>query len=91
MTLQYDISILDPFTYTKQDRETIWNFDFIGENSKKQREKVMIDETFCTFVTVGGKYLEKKKFLKVMKKINEIRRIFRQLYSLNNSNVSIDI
>ena len=49
------------------------NFDFIRKNSST--EKVMIDETFCTLVAVGGKFLEKKTFKKVLKKIDEIRRI----------------
>ena len=75
MTLLDEITLLDPFTHTKQDREKIWNFDFIRENSTTETEKVVIDETFCTLVAVGGKFLEKKTFKKVLKKIDEIRRI----------------
>ena len=75
MTLLDEITLLDPFTHTKQDREKIWNFDFIRENSTMETEKVVIDETFCTLVAVGGKFLEKKTFKKVLKKIDEIRRI----------------
>ena len=75
MTLQDEVTLLDPFTHTKKDKEKIWNFDFIRENSTTEREKVSIDETFCTLVAVGGKFLEKKTFKKVLKKIDEIRRI----------------
>ena len=55
----------------------IANFDFIRENSTSVNEKVMIDETFCTLVAVGGKFLEKKTFKKALKKIDEIRIIIR--------------
>ena len=78
MTLEDEVALLDPFTHTKQDREKIWNFDFIRGNSKTETEKVMIDQTFCTLVTVGGKFLVKKAFKKVLKKIDEIRRIIRK-------------
>ena len=53
------------------------NFDFIKDNSTKEREKIMIEETFCTLVAVGGKFLEKKTFKKALKKIDEIRIIIR--------------
>ena len=75
MNLKDEVTLLDPFTHTKQDKEKIWNFNFIRENSTTEREKVTIDETFCTLVAVGGKFLEKKTFKKVLKKIDEIRRI----------------
>ena len=77
MTLQDNVTLLDPFTHIKQDREKIWDFDFIRGNSTTEREKVKIDETFCTLVTVGGKFLEKTIFKKVLKKIYQIRRKFR--------------
>ena len=77
MTLQSEVSLLDPFTHTKQDREKIKNFDFIRENSTREREKVMVDETFCTLIAVGGKFLEKRAFNKVLKKIDEIRNIIK--------------
>ena len=77
MTLQGEVSLLDPFTHTYQNREKIVYFDFIGENSTTEREKVRIEETFCTLVAVGGKFLEKKAFIKVLKKIDEIRKIIR--------------
>ena len=77
MTLQDEVTLLNPFTHTKQDREKIMNFNFIRGNSTTEREKVTIDETFCTLVTVGGKFLEKKSFKMVLKKIDEIRRIIR--------------
>ena len=75
MTLEDSITLLDPFTYTKQDRKKIKNFDFLREQSAPER--VTIVETFCTLVTVGGKYLENKTFSKVMKKIDKIRKIIR--------------
>ena len=77
MTLKDEVTLLDPFTHTKQDREKIMNFDFIKENSTTEREKIMIDESFCTLIAVGGKFLEKIYFKKVLKKIDEIRRIIR--------------
>ena len=75
MTLKDEVTLLDPFTHTKQDREKIMNFDFIKENSTTEREKIMIDESFCTLIAVGGKFLEKIYFKKVLKKIDEIRKI----------------
>ena len=77
MTLESEVSLLDPFTHTEQDHEKIKNFDFIKYNSSKKREKVLIDQTFCTLVAVGGKFLEKKTFKKVLQKIDEIRKIIR--------------
>ena len=77
MTLQSKVTVLDPFTYTKQDREKIMKFDFIRETSLTEREKVRIEEIFSILVTVSGKYLEKNTFKKVLKKIDEIRRIIR--------------
>ena len=77
MTLEDEVSLLDPFTHTEQDREKILYFDFIGGKSSREREKVMIDQTFCTLITVGGKFLEKKTFRKVLKKIDKIRKIIR--------------
>ena len=75
--MQYDIRNLDPFTHTEQDREKIDDFNFIRGNSTTEREKVTIDQTFCTYVAVGGKFLEKQTFKYVLKKIYEIRRITR--------------
>ena len=77
MTLEDEVSLLDPFTHTNQDYDKIWNFDFISGDSTTEREKVMIDESFCTLITVGGKFLEKKTFRKVLEKIDEIRKIIR--------------
>ena len=77
MTLQGEVSLLDPFTHTYQNREKIVYLDFIGENSTTEREKVRIEETYCTLITVGGKFIDKKAFKKVLKKIDEIRRIIR--------------
>ena len=75
MTLEDNVTLLDPFTHTKQDREKIWNYDFLREQSPPER--VTIVETFCTLVTVWGKYLEKQTFQKVMKKIDKIRKKIR--------------
>ena len=87
MTIQDNITLFDPFTHTKRDREKIYGFDFIRGNSTTEREKVNIDETFCTLVTVGGQFLEKKAFEMVLKKIDEIRRILRinilEIYNFN--------
>ena len=82
MTLNDDVTLLDQFTHTKQDREKIMNFDFIGGNSTTERDKVMIDEHFCILVTVGGKFLEKREFKKILKKVDQIRRIIRVLNNL---------
>ena len=76
MTLEDEgkVSLLDPFTHTKQDSEKIRNFDFwVQRHNKEEIEKVKIDETFCTMVTVGGKFLEKKLFRNVLMKIYQIR------------------
>ena len=74
-----NVSQLDPFTHTILDFDKIKIFDFWSENQKeKQIEKVKIEETFCTLVTVGGKFLEKKTFKKVMRRIDKIRKIFRK-------------
>ena len=75
MTLEDEVTLLDPFTHTEQDRDKIWHLDFIGGKSSTEREKVMIDQTFCIFVTVSGKFLEKNAFKKVLKKIDAIRKI----------------
>ena len=75
MTLEDEVSLLDPFTHTLQDSEKILNFDFIGGKSSTEREKVMVDQTFCTLVVVDGKFLEKNAFKKVLKKIDEIRKL----------------
>ena len=77
MTLQDNVTLLDPFVHTKHDREKIKDFDFIGGNSTTETERVTIDQTFCTLVSVGGHFLLKKAFEMVLKKIDEIRRIIR--------------
>ena len=77
MTLEDEVTLLDPFTHTQQDSDKISKFDFIGGKSTTEREKVMIDQTFCTLVVVSGKFLEKGNFQKVLKKIDKIRRIIR--------------
>ena len=81
MTLkdEENVTILDPFTHTEQNSKKISNFDFwVQRQNKEGRKKVKIDETFCTLVTVGGKFLEKTIFNKVLKKIYQIRRKFRE-------------
>ena len=69
-----NVSTLDPFTHTTHHSNEIRNFDFwVQRQNQKDREKVKIDETFCTLVTVGGKFLEKKLFRNVLMKIHQIR------------------
>ena len=77
MTLEDEVSLLDPFTHTQQEWRKIFTFDFIGGKSTTEREKVMIDQTFCTLVVVSGKFLEKGNFQKVLKKIDKIRKIIK--------------
>ena len=91
MTLQDNVTLLDPFIHTKQNREKIEGFDFIGENSTTETERVTIDETYCTLITVGGKFLEKKAFEMVLKKVDEIRRIFRILQICNQYSIFINM
>ena len=72
-------SLLDAFTHTQLDFDKIKIFDFWSHNqTNEETEKVKIDQTFCTLVTIGKKFLEKKIFKKVMKKIDEIRKMFRK-------------
>ena len=75
MTLEDEVTLLDPFTHTEQDHDKIRNFDFIGGKSLREREKVMIDQTFCTLVVVSEQFLEKNTFKRVLKKIDAIRKI----------------
>ena len=75
MTLQDNVTLLDPFTHTLNDRKKIMGFDFIREKKSEKREKVRIEETFCTLVAVGGEFLEEKRFKEVLKKVDEIRKI----------------
>ena len=82
MTLEDEVTLLDQFTHTKHDREKIMNFNFIRGNSTTERDKVMIDEHFCILVTVGGKFLEKREFKKVLKKVDQIRSVIRVFNNL---------
>ena len=76
MTLHDKVTVLDPFTHTEQENKKIMDIVYF-------QEKIMIDETLCTLVAVGGKFLEKETFKKVLKKIDEIRRISRaQIHTL---------
>ena len=77
MTLQSAVTLLDPFSHTKQKNKKIIEFDFIRGKKINQKDKVRIEETYCTLVTVSGKYLEKTTFKNVLKKIDGIRKIFR--------------
>ena len=79
MTLQDNVTILDPFTHTKQERDKMVVFDFFSEKPIEKREKIRIEESFCTLVAVGGDFLEKKALIQVQKKIDEIRIKFRIL------------
>ena len=78
MTLQSEVNLLDHFAHTVQAREKIRGFDFIREKPKAISEKIRMEETFCTLVVVGGKFLEKKAFKQVLKKIDEIRKKIRK-------------
>ena len=82
MTLHEEVTLLDQFTHTKHDREKISNFNFIRGNSTTERDKVMIDEHFCILVTVGGKFLEKREFKKLLKKVDQIRSVIRVFNNL---------
>ena len=75
MTLQDNVTLLDSFTHTQNDREKIMGFDFFREKKSEKREKVRIEETFCTLVAVGGEFLKEKRFKEVLKKVDEIRKI----------------
>ena len=77
MTLEDEVTLLDPYAHIQQDREKMMYFDFIGGKPSTDIEKVMIDPTFCTLVVVSGRFLEKGNFQKVLKKIDKIRRIIR--------------
>ena len=50
------VSILNPFAHTKQDYEKIKEFDFVIGELKEKRDKVRIEETYCT-VGRGSSYL----------------------------------
>ena len=80
MNLQNEniVSLFDSFAYTTQDYNQIRKFDFIEGETKGEKEKVRIEETYCTLVIIGGKFLEKKTFYKVIMKIDEIRNIIRK-------------
>ena len=69
--------LLDPFANTEQDSIRIKKFDLM--KGDKNGEKVRLKENYCTLVTVGGKYLEKNTFKKVMKKVDDIRNIIRKI------------
>ena len=87
-----NISTLDPFTHTTHHSNKIRNFDFwVQRQNTKEREKVKIDETFCTLVTVGGKFLEKKMLEKVLKKIYQIRRKVREYLSKIFNSISFSL
>ena len=79
MTLQDNVTILDPFTHTKQERDKMVDFTVFSEKLMEKREKIRIEESFCTLVAVGGDFLEKKALIQVQKKIDEIRIKFRIL------------
>ena len=65
-----DPSIQEEHWSRRLNLEQMKNFEKI--------EKVKIDESFCTLVTIAGKFLEKKTLQKVVKKIDEIRYVFKQ-------------
>ena len=59
-------SLVDPFAHTKKDSDEIRKFDFVKRKSIEEKEKILIEETYCTLVTVGGKFVGKESFKKVM-------------------------
>ena len=94
MTLKDEeiVTTLDPFTHTAKNSNKIKNFDFWNQRHNREgREKVEIDETFCTLVTVGGKFLEKKMLEKVLKKIYQIRRKVREYLSKIFNSISFSL
>ena len=64
--------LLDPFAQTEQESIRINKFDLMKRD--KNGEKVRLKNNYCTMVTVGGKYLEKNRFKKVMKMVDNIRK-----------------
>ena len=75
-----NVSLFDPFTHTNQDADSIRNFDFVRRESKEEKEKVRIEGAYCTVVTIGEKFLERKTFKEVMKKIDDIRKMIRTYF-----------
>ena len=79
MTLEQNVTLLDIFTFNEVDAIKVYDYDFISTTfSTPKEEKVKLEQTFCTLVAVGGKYLERETFQNVMKKIDEIRQIIRK-------------
>ena len=74
LTEKGNIGILNPFTHTKEDNEKIKNFDVLGKSKGKKEKVKVVDGTHCTLVLVGGKYLQKIEFRKILKKVDEIRK-----------------
>ena len=75
-----NVSLFDPFAHTNQDADSIRNFDFVRGESKEEKEKVRIEGAYCTVVTIGEKFLERKIFNEVMKKIDDIRKMIRTYF-----------
>ena len=65
---------MDPYTHTTEDHLKIKNFDVLGKSKGKKEKIKVVDGTHCTLVMVGGKYLQKIEFKKVLKKVDEIRK-----------------
>ena len=74
MNLTENFGMLDPFTHTEEDHEKIKNF---GKSNQKVEKVKVVEGTHCTLVMVGGKYLQKMEFRKVLKKVDEIRKLDR--------------
>ena len=73
LTEKGNIGILNPFTRTKEDINKIKNFDVLGKSTENVEKVKVVEGTHCTLVMVGGKYLQKIEFTKVLKKIDKIR------------------
>ena len=74
MTLQQNVTLLDPFVHTKEERDILHNFPFYN----RSENRITMEETYCTLVGVGGHFLEKQAFKNVLTKINEIRKLIRK-------------
>ena len=64
---------MDPYTHTTEDHLKIKNFDVLGKSTENVEKVKVVEGTHCTLVMVGGKYLQKIEFRKVLKKIDKIR------------------
>ena len=74
MSLTDDMKALAPFTYTEEAGEAIRKFN--SSTTGKKRGKIpTVEETFCTLVLVGGKFVQRETF----EKIDAIRKYVRHI------------